>query len=93
MKKALREYVTEAQKLQCPSAPEHAIFVFDEPDRPQPRLDRDVGRGYTVSVGTVRQDSCSLFDIEYTALSHNTVIGAAGGSVLNAEAAVMKGYA
>ncbi|KAJ2965230.1 hypothetical protein NUW58_g10927 [Xylaria curta] len=67
-------------------------MVFDEPDRPQPRLDRDLSRGYTVSVGRVREDESGIFDIKFVALSHNTVIGAAGSSILNAEAAVLKGF-
>ncbi|KAF5638710.1 aspartate-semialdehyde dehydrogenase [Fusarium sp. NRRL 52700] len=94
VRKALRDYKSEAQALGCPSAPEPAIKVFgdDEPDRPQPRLDRDLGRGYTVSVGRVREDEAGIFDIKFTALSHNTVIGAAGSSILNAEAAILKGY-
>jgi len=92
VKEALRGYTTEAQALGCPSAPNPPIFVFDENDRPQPRLDRDLGKGYTVSVGRVRQDEAGLFDIKFVALSHNTVIGAAGSSILNAEAAVLKGY-
>jgi aspartate-semialdehyde dehydrogenase len=94
VRKALRDYKCEAQALGCPSAPEPAIKVFgdDEPDRPQPRLDRDLGRGYTVSVGRVREDEAGIFDIKFTALSHNTVIGAAGSSILNAEAAILKGY-
>ncbi|KAI1169561.1 aspartate-semialdehyde dehydrogenase [Nemania sp. FL0916] len=90
--KALREYVSEAETLGCPSAPSPSIVVFDEPDRPQPRLDRDLGRGYTVSVGRVREDESGIFDLKFVALSHNTVIGAAGSSILNAEAAVLKGY-
>ncbi|KAI5302226.1 hypothetical protein KEM56_000902 [Ascosphaera pollenicola] len=89
---AMREYTSEAQKLGCHSAPAQAIRVFDEPDRPQPRLDRDISGGYTVSVGRIREtESKSLFDIRFAALSHNTVIGAAGSSILNAEAAVIKG--
>lgn len=94
VKDALRSYVSEAQKLGCPSAPDPAIVVFDDdqPDRPQPRLDRDLGGGYAVSVGRVREDESGVFDIKFVALSHNTVIGAAGSSILNAEAAVLKGY-
>ncbi|OAA48603.1 aspartate-semialdehyde dehydrogenase [Metarhizium rileyi] len=91
-KAALRNYVSEAQALGCSSAPNPAIWVFDEPDRPQPRLDRDLGDGYTVSVGRVREDESGIFDLKFTALSHNTVIGAAGSSILNAEAAILKGY-
>ncbi|KAJ6779959.1 hypothetical protein PWT90_06605 [Aphanocladium album] len=92
VKKALREYKCEAQTLGCPSAPEPAIMVHDEDDRPQPRLDRDLGNGYTVSVGRVREDESGIFDLKFVALSHNTVIGAAGSSILNAEAAILKGY-
>ena len=92
VKAALREYVSEAQKLGCPSAPKNAIVVMDEPDRPQPRLDRETDRGYAVSVGRVREDEGGVFDIKFVALSHNTIIGAAGSSILNAEAAVLMGY-
>ncbi|RAL10614.1 aspartate-semialdehyde dehydrogenase family protein [Aspergillus homomorphus CBS 101889] len=90
---AMREYQSEAQKLGAPSAPAEAIKVFDEPDRPQPRLDRDIHKGYTVSVGRVREgQEGGYFDIRFAALSHNTVLGAAGSSILNAEVAVIKGY-
>jgi aspartate-semialdehyde dehydrogenase len=91
VKAALRSYVSEAQRLGCPSAPEQAIVVMEEPDRPQPRLDRETERGYAVSVGRVREDEGGVFDVKFVALSHNTVIGAAGSSILNAEAAVLKG--
>ncbi|KAH9889239.1 aspartate-semialdehyde dehydrogenase [Xylariomycetidae sp. FL2044] len=91
-RRALRDYVSDAQRLGCPSAPSPSIAVMDEPDRPQPRLDRDLGRGYTVSVGRVREDDSGMFDLMFVALSHNTVIGAAGSSILNAEAAVLKGF-
>lgn len=92
VKEAMRSYKSEAQTLGCPSAPTVAIQVMDAPDRPQPRLDRDTEKGYTVSVGRVREDDSGIFDIKFVALSHNTVIGAAGSSILNAEAAVLKGY-
>merc|ERR1712098_274207 len=92
VKKAMREYVSEANALGCPSAPEPAIMVMEEADRPQPRLDRNTGNGYTVSVGRIREDESGIFDLKFVALSHNTVIGAAGSSILNAEAAVLKGY-
>ena len=72
VKEAMRSYVPEAQKLGCPSAPENAIFVFDEDDRPQPRLDRNLERGYIVSVGRVREDESGAFDIKFVALSHNS---------------------
>lgn len=71
----------------CPSVP---ILVRNEPDRPQPRLDRDEGKGMTTVVGRIRP--CSILDIKMTVTSHNTIIGAAGGSILNAELAVSRGY-
>lgn len=91
VKNALRAYVSEAQRLGCPSAPSQAILVHEEPDRPQPRLDREAERGYAVSVGRVREDAGGLFDVQFVALSHNTVIGAAGSSILNAEGAILMG--
>ena len=72
VKVAMREYISEAQKMQCPSAPEKAITVLEQPDRPQPRLDRDADRGYSVSVGRVREDPSGIFDIQFVALSHNS---------------------
>ena len=87
---AMKEYKSEVQSMGCPSAPQHAIVVMDEPDRPQPRLDRDTERGYAVSVGRIREDPSGIFDIQFVALSHNTVLGAAGSSILNAEAAIIK---
>ncbi|MDI9394435.1 MAG: aspartate-semialdehyde dehydrogenase [Euryarchaeota archaeon] len=64
---------------ELPSEPAKAIIVRDEADRPQPRLDRNMGKGMSVSVGRIREG------IRYTALGHNTIRGAAGASVLNAE--------
>eukprot|EP00026_Physarum_polycephalum_P003831 Phypoly_transcript_03847.p1 GENE.Phypoly_transcript_03847~~Phypoly_transcript_03847.p1 ORF type:complete len:367 (-),score=66.07 Phypoly_transcript_03847:50-1150(-) len=91
----LQKYSSEAQTLQLPSAPKQAIKVLQEKDRPQPRLDREAGKGYTVSVGRVRGGSsdpnlCS-FDIRFVCLVHNTVLGAAGGALINAELAKAKG--
>ena len=65
--------------LNLPTEPEKAIIVRREPDRPQPRLDRDAGNGMSVSVGRIREG------IRYIAMGHNTIRGAAGASVLNAE--------
>jgi len=72
VKQAMREYVSDAQKLGCPSAPERAIVVMESPDRPQPRLDRETDRGYAVSVGRIREDEAGMFDIKFVALSHNS---------------------
>ena len=69
-----------------PTEPKHPIIVRDEPDRPQPKLDRDMGKGMSVSVGRIREG------IRYVALGHNTIRGAAGASVLNAELLKEKGY-
>jgi len=78
------------QKKNLPSAPQPFIHVFAEPDRPQTRLDRDLGNGMAVSVGRLRPDA--LFDWKFVALSHNTVRGAAGGAVLTAELLTSEGY-
>jgi aspartate-semialdehyde dehydrogenase len=72
-----------------PSAPERPLVVTREPDRPQTRRDVWAGRGMTVTAGRIRQDP--LFDIKLVALGHNTIRGAAGGSVLNAELLVARG--
>ncbi len=71
------------QELGLPTAPEHPILLREEPDRPQPRFDRMAGMGMSVTVGRVREDS--IFDFKYSALVHNTIRGAAGASILNAE--------
>ena len=71
------------------SSPERFIEVTDEPSRPQPRLDRDNGKGMTVTVGRVFPDT--IFDYRFVTLSHNTVRGAAGAAVLNAELLIQKG--
>ncbi|CRG82881.1 aspartate-semialdehyde dehydrogenase [Talaromyces islandicus] len=93
VKQALREYQSEAVKLGAPSAPNPPIVVFDEPDRPQPRLDRNISNGYAVSVGRVREGAPGgYFHLRFACLSHNTVVGAAGSSILNSEIAVIKGY-
>jgi len=73
VKDAMRSYVAEAQRLGCPSAPEKAITVMEEPNRPQPRLDRDADRGYSVSVGRIREDPSGVFDLQFAALSHNSM--------------------
>ena len=77
-------------KLQhLPTAPEQPIEFAPQPDRPQPRLDRNRGRGMAVTVGRLRP--CSLLDWKFTALSHNTIRGAAGAAILNAELLVSLG--
>lgn len=83
IKKTMRDYVCDAAKLGCASAPKQTIHVLEEQDRPQPRLDRDRDAGYGVSVGRVRADP--VLDFKMVVLSHNTVIGAAGAGILIAE--------
>ncbi|ORY01779.1 aspartate-semialdehyde dehydrogenase [Basidiobolus meristosporus CBS 931.73] len=85
----LEKYTCEAQALGCYSAPEKAIVYDPSSDRPQPRLDRDNCKGQTVTVGRVRK--CNIFDIKFTLLVHNTILGAAGSGILNAEVAAAKG--
>ena len=75
--------------LKLHSSPESFIDVTDEPTRPQPRLDRETGKGMTITVGRVFPDN--IFDYKFVALSHNTVRGAAGAAVLNAELLIDKG--
>ncbi len=80
---ALAAFRGRPQQLGLPSAPRQPIHVLDQADRPQPRLDRDRERGMAVSVGRVREDA--LFDLKLEALVHNTIRGAAGAAILNAE--------
>jgi aspartate-semialdehyde dehydrogenase len=80
---ALRAWRGAPEVRGLPSAPARALVVTDAPDRPQPRRDVMAGNGMTVTVGRVRADA--LFDLRLVALGHNTIRGAAGGSVLNAE--------
>ncbi|MCE9602107.1 MAG: aspartate-semialdehyde dehydrogenase [Gemmatimonadetes bacterium] len=80
---ALREWRGADSVRGLPSAPEHPLLVTDAPDRPQPRRDVMAGKGMTVTVGRVREDA--LFDLRCVAMGHNTIRGAAGGSILNAE--------
>jgi aspartate-semialdehyde dehydrogenase len=89
VREALSGYTTEAQALGCPSAPRRTIFVHEEPDRPQPRLDRDYQQGSGVMVGRVRQ--CRVLDIKFVVLANNVCIGAATSSIINAELAIVKG--
>ncbi len=85
----LSEFRAPAIVRGMPSAPERPIVVRPEADRPQPRRDRDLYGGMGTTVGRVRP--CNLFDLKFVALSHNTIRGAAGGAVLNAELLVAEG--
>ncbi len=96
LKKPLKEKILETwenfegvpQKLNLPFAPKKPIIYLKEQDRPQPRLDRDLENGMAVSVGRLRE--CNVLDFRFVGLSHNTVRGAAGGGVLNAELVASK---
>ncbi len=78
------------QKLQLPSAPKQFIHYFDEDDRPQTKLDRNLENGMAISVGRLRTDT--QYDYKFVCLSHNTLRGAAGGGVLLAELLCAQGY-
>jgi aspartate-semialdehyde dehydrogenase len=83
VKQTFASYKALPQELKLPSAPESPIIVRDEVDRPQPRLDRDAGSGMSVTIGRVQEDN--VLDYRFVALSHNTIRGAAGAAILNAE--------
>jgi aspartate-semialdehyde dehydrogenase len=86
---ALASFQSEPAALGCPSAVDPTIILRSEPNRPQTYLDRDNGHGMAVTVGRIRP--CEVFDYKLVVLSHNTVRGAAGASILNAELMVAKG--
>lgn len=83
VRRAFLEFKPDIARFNLPSAPEIAIELRDEEDRPQPRKDKNKGRGMTVSVGRLRPDA--VLDYKFLVLVHNTIRGAAGGSILNAE--------
>ena len=87
---AWRNFKGKPQTLGLPSAPEQFITYFEEDNRPQAALDRDLYHGMGVSVGRLREDT--LFDYKFVGLSHNTLRGAAGGAVLIAELLYREGY-
>ena len=88
--KALVEFKSEAQELDLPFAPKQPIHYFEEDRFPQPKIHRNLEKGMAVSVGRLREDT--LFDFKFVVLSHNTVRGAAGGTILIAELLKAKGY-
>ena len=87
---ALEGFSSVPQERDLPSAPKHPIKYFDDPNRPQPRLDVDCGAGMTMTIGRLRP--CTVLDYRLVALGHNTVRGAAGAAVLNAELMQAEGY-
>ena len=80
---ALREFTAHPSARDLPSSPRPVIEIREEADRPQPRLDRLAGKGMTTVVGRVRRDP--ILDLKFVVLSHNTIRGAAGASIYNAE--------
>jgi aspartate-semialdehyde dehydrogenase len=83
-------FQAEPQKLRLPSAPHQPVVYLTAHDRPQPRFDCDLGAGMTTAVGRLR--ACNVLDWKFTVLSHNTIRGAAGAALLNAELLKAKGY-
>jgi aspartate-semialdehyde dehydrogenase len=90
VREALASFSSLPQELKLHSAPPKPIIVRDEFDRPQPRLDRDAGFGMSITVGRIASDN--VLDYRLVALGHNTIRGAAGAAILNAELLVALGY-
>jgi aspartate-semialdehyde dehydrogenase len=91
VEEAFASFKGEPQRLKLPSAPETPIVVRKEQNRPQPRYDRDEGRGMSVVVGRIRKDP--IMTVKYMCLGHNTIRGGAGAGILSAELMVAKGLA
>ncbi len=89
LKEAFESFTGLPQELKLPTAPARPIIVRSEKDRPQPRLDRDAENGMATVVGRISKDT--IFDFKFTLISHNTIRGAAGAALLNAELLVAKG--
>lgn len=87
---AWNDFTAEPQQLRLPSAPARPLIYMTAPDRPQPRFDCDLGGGMTAAVGRLRP--CNVLEWKFTVLSHNTIRGAAGAALLNAELLKAKGY-
>ena len=88
--KAWNDFSAEPQKLNLPFAPKNPTLYLDGEKNPQPRKHRNLGNGMSATIGRLREDS--LFDYKFVVLSHNTVRGAAGGTILIAELMKAKGY-
>jgi aspartate-semialdehyde dehydrogenase len=87
---AWNDFRAEPQQLRLPSAPERPVVYMTAADRPQPRFDCDLGGGMTTAVDRLRK--CNVLEWKFTSLSHNTIRGAAGAALLNAELLKAKGY-
>ncbi len=90
IKQRWAEFKGVPQQLNLPSAPKQFLNYFEEDNRPQTRLDRDLENGMAVTIGRLREDA--VYDYKFVCLSHNTLRGAAGGAVLMAELLAAKGY-
>ncbi len=89
VKEAMKAFRGRPQEHKLPSAPDRPILVLEAPNRPQPRLDAELGDGMAISVGRVRP--CPVLQTRFVALGHNTVRGAAGAAILNAELMLAEG--
>jgi aspartate-semialdehyde dehydrogenase len=89
LRESFASYRSLPQELKLHTAPERPIEVLPEQDRPQPKLDRDRGAGMTVTIGRLASDA--VLDYRFVALSHNTIRGAAGAAILNAELLLAQG--
>ena len=87
---AWRTFSSGLQSLNLPMSPKNPIVYFSDDRHPQPKLHRHLDKGMTVSIGRLRK--CSIFDLKFTILSHNTIRGAAGSAILNGELMVKKGF-
>lgn len=90
VKTALKEWKSPIDNLRLPSAPEYPLHVYDDDRYPQPRLHADTEKGMQTAIGRVRKSN--VLSVSYVAMAHNTVRGAAGGAILNAELLVKKNY-
>jgi aspartate-semialdehyde dehydrogenase len=90
VRECLASFRSLPQELGLHSAPATTIVVRDEPDRPQPKLDRDAGNGMTITIGRLQPDT--VLDYRFVVLSHNTIRGAAGAAILNAELLIALGH-
>jgi aspartate-semialdehyde dehydrogenase len=90
LRDALASFKSLPQELGLYSAPRDPIVVRDEVDRPQPKLDRDAGNGMTITIGRLKPDT--VLDYRFVVLSHNTIRGAAGAAILNAELLIALGH-
>ncbi len=90
IKEMWRDFEGEPQLLDLPSAPKYPLVYFDEERYPQPKMHRQLGKGMSVALGRLKE--CPVLDYQFVLLSHNTIRGAAGSAILNAELMVKRGF-